>query len=217
MNKHFTIFDMDGTLVDSMVFWKRLASEFLISKGVNQIPDDILERIKPMTMMESSALFIREFGLSGTPESVASEMNEMMDAHYRSDIPLKPGVAAYVKRLRERGTTLCVASATAQPLMEACLQRLGIAGDFAFLLSCEEVGCGKNRPDVYLEAARRLGADAANIAVYEDALYALKTAKDAGFYGVGIFDESQQCSWAEVQATADEVIIDWNLAAQALN
>ena len=84
MDKQFAIFDMDGTLIDSMIFWKNLASEYLSGKGVKQIPEEILERIKPMTMSESAALFQQEFGLSGDPEE---EMNAMMDAHYQNDIP----------------------------------------------------------------------------------------------------------------------------------
>ena len=83
MDKRFAIFDMDGTLVDSMVYWKRLATEFLESKGVLEISPTVLERIKPMTMTESAALFIEEYELSGTDESVAEEMNAMMDEHYR--------------------------------------------------------------------------------------------------------------------------------------
>ena len=88
MDKRFAIFDMDGTLADSMVYWKNLAKEFLESKGVRTISPDILERIKPMTMTESAALFIQEYGLPGTAERVAAEMNAMMDEHYRQDIPL---------------------------------------------------------------------------------------------------------------------------------
>ncbi len=68
MDKKFAIFDMDGTLIDSMAFWKNLASEYISSKGVKQIPEDLPERIKPMTMSESAALFQQEFGLTGDPE-----------------------------------------------------------------------------------------------------------------------------------------------------
>ena len=114
-----------------MGYWKRLAGEYLETHGVLNPPKDILEKIKPMTMTESAALFIREFGLQGTPEQVADDMNAMMDEHYRSDIPLKAGVKEYLTRLRDRGVRMCVASATAEPLMEACLSRLGVRGDFA--------------------------------------------------------------------------------------
>lgn len=216
MDKRFAIFDMDGTLVDSMVYWKRLATEFLESKGVQHIAQDILERIKPMTMTESAALFIEEYGLSGTPESVAAEMNAMMDEHYRRDIPLKPGVQVYLDALHRRGVTMCVASATAEELMDACLTRLGVAQYFSFLLSCETVGAGKSRPDVYWEAAKRLGAQPEEIAVYEDALYAAETAKHAGFYTVAVRDDSNQLHWESLTDLADEALLDWQTAAQTL-
>ena len=216
MDKQFAIFDMDGTLVDSMVYWERLATEFLESKGVREISPAILEQIKPMTMTESAALFIREYGLPGTAEGVAAEMNAMMDEHYRRDIPLRPGVFAYLEGLRRRGVAMCVASATAEELMEACLTRLGVAQHFSFLLSCEQVGAGKNRPDVFWEAARRLGAPAEDIAVYEDALYAADTAKQAGFYTIAVRDDSNQSQWETLTALADETIPDWQQAAQTL-
>lgn len=209
MDKRLSIFDMDGTLVDSMIYWQRLAVEYLNSRGVSQVPPSVLDRIKPMTMAESAALFIREFDLQGTPEAVADEMNAMMDEHYRKDIPLKAGVRDYLHRLSEDGVRMCVASATAQPLMEACLRRLGVREQFEFLLSCESVGAGKNRPDVYHAAAEKLGAPAQEIAVYEDALYALKTAKDAGYYVVGVYDECTKNHWNEIMQLADEYICSW--------
>ena len=86
MEQRFAIFDMDGTLVDSMKYWHNLGREYLISKGVQGNLNEVLERTKPMTMTESGALFIREFGLDGTPESVAAEINAVMEGHYRKDV-----------------------------------------------------------------------------------------------------------------------------------
>ena len=199
MDKQFCIFDMDGTLVDSMGYWKRLGREFLAQKGVTENVEPVLERIKPMTMTESAALFIESFSLPGTPEGIAAEMNAVMDEHYRRDVPLKPGAAAYVQALRSRGARLCV-------------ERLGVADQFAFLLSCDAVGSGKDRPDVFLEAARRLGSAPADTAAFEDAIYAARTAKQAGFYTVGIYDENSAGRWAEMTALADETIRDWREA-----
>lgn len=210
MNKQFAIFDMDGTLVDSMVFWKRLGREYLELKGIRGDLDDVMERIKPMTMSESAKLFVEEFSLDGTPKSVETEMNEMMDAHYREDIPLKPGVREYLELLHTSRVKMCVASATAEKLMTACLSRLGVAQYFQFFLSCETVGVGKREPDVYFEAAKRLGALPENIAVYEDALYASRTAKQAGFYTIGVFDDSSKRHWEQLCGLADEVICDWS-------
>ena len=216
MDKQFAIFDMDGTLVDSMSYWENLALEFLKRKGISEVSSAVLERIKPMTMTESAALFIKEYGLSGTAEHIAAEMNAMMDEHYRKDIPLKPGATAYLEALQRKGVVMCVASATAEDLMEACLIRLGVAQHFSFLLSCETVGVGKNRPDVYWEAAKRLGAQPEEIAVYEDALYAAQTAKQAGFYTVAVWDDSNQLHREKLTILADETVSDWQTAAQIL-
>ena len=209
MDKRFAIFDMDGTLIDSMAFWKNLATEYLNAKGVAEIPADILEQIKPMTMSESAALFKQEFGLTGDPEA---EMNAMMDAHYRNDIPLKPGVRKYLLNQHLQGVRMCVASATAEHLMESCLTRLGVRQYFEFLLSCETVGAGKRSPLVYQEAAKRLDAAPGEIAVYEDALYAVQTAKDAGFHVVGVYDDSAAGNWQTIAKIADEIIINWEEA-----
>lgn len=209
MDKKYAIFDMDGTLIDSMVFWKNLATEYLTSKGILQIPADILEQIKPMTMSESAALFRREFGLTG---DVEAQMNEMMEDHYRNDIPLKPGVWEYLENLHRQGVRMCVASATAEHLMESCLTRLGVRQYFEYLLSCETVGAGKRSPLVYQEAARRLGVVPGQIAVYEDALYAVQTAKAAGFHVVGVYDDSAADSWQAIEQESDEVILNWEEA-----
>ena len=206
MDKPFAIFDMDGTLIDSMIFWKNLAAEYLSSKGVQQIPADILERIKPMTMSESAALFRQEFGLTSDPEA---EMNAMMDEHYRNDIPLKQGVKEYLQLLHKRGVRMCVASATAEHLMESCLSRLGVRDCFEFLLSCETVGAGKRSPLVYHASAKRLGATPQEIAVYEDALYAVQTAKEAGYYVVGVYDDSAAKNWLSIKKLADEIVLNW--------
>ena len=206
MDKKFAIFDMDGTLIDSMGFWKNLASEYLASKGIHEIPEDILEAIKPMTMSESAALFKQRFSLSG---DVEAQMNGMMDEHYRRDIPLKPGVLEYLQRLHQKGVRMCVASATAEHLMESCLTRLGVRPYFEFLLSCETVGENKHSPRIFHEAARRLGAAPGKIAIYEDALYAVRTAKTAGFYVAGVCDEASAGSWQSITEIADEIIWNW--------
>ncbi len=213
VDKQYAIFDMDGTLVDSMPYWQGLCAEYLESRGVRDIPPDLLERIAPMTILESSALFLREFGLDGTPEQTAAEINALMERHYRADVPLKPGVPEYLEALHARGVRMCVASATTEPLVRACLERLGAAGYFQFMLSCEAVGAGKNRPDVYLEAARRLGGTPGETAVYEDAIFAARTAKGAGFYLMGVYDACEQADWPELSALADETVEDYRKAA----
>ena len=209
MDRKFAIFDMDGTLVDSMQFWGGLGGEFVQARGLPTTSPAQRETMKTMTMTESSAYIVEQYGLPCTPEEAAAEMTARMAAHYKNDIPLKPGVAQYLTRLRDEGVTMYVASATATPLIRACLARLEVLDFFAGVISCEDVGVGKNCPDVYLEAARRMGAAPADTAVYEDALLAVNTARDAGFYVVGVFDDSGADQWRELRACTDEQILDF--------
>ena len=213
MNKVYAIFDMDGTLVDSMGYWQSLEREFLVSKGVTEGLEEILEQTKPMTLAEASVLFSQCCGWEGSPEELEREVLALMEEHYRRDVLPKPGARAYLEKLRARGVEMCVASATPTHLIRLCLERLGMDHYFTFLLSCVEVGAGKSRPDVYLECARRLNARPDEIAVYEDAVYAVRSAKAAGFYVAAVHDgERNEFFWPEMTALADESIVDWNLA-----
>ena len=199
MNKAFAIFDMDGTLVDSMPWWQRVGVEFLASRGVTNPSAELLERIKPMTLLE-----------------IAAEINSMMAEHYRRDVKLKPGAAEYLRALKEKGVRMCVASATVEPLVTACLNRLGVLDCFEFLISCADVGAGKDRPDVFLAAAERFGAAPEDVASYEDAIFAARTAVDAGFYTVGVYDATADAAWEQLKAITREHITDWKAAAKAL-
>ena len=208
MNKPYVIFDMDGTLTDSMHFWRDLGRDYLLQKGVH--PDDRqLWMVQTMTMAQTAQHFMGCFGLPGPAEDIVAEMNGMMEHHYRTDVPLKPGVLAYLEGLSARGTRMCVATATAAPLARACLERLGGAGDFAAILSCEDIGLSKQQPDLYLLAARQLGGRPEQTAVFEDTLYAARTAKQAGFYTVGVYDPCGAGNWEALSTLADETITDW--------
>ena len=211
MDKKFCIFDMDGTLVDSMPAWKSLSRDYLEARDRHPTLEQLI-RMGPMTMLEGASYLMETFGLEGPPEEIAREMNAIMETHYRTDLPLKPGVEQYLKQLTAKGVRLCVATATAEPLALACLERLGVAHYFDFILSCEAVGKGKTQPDVYLEAARRMGSAPGDTAVFEDALYAAQTAKEAGFYTVGVPEASYEQDWPALAALADETIMDWRKA-----
>ena len=205
MDKRYAIFDMDGTLIDSMTFWRDLGEEYLRSKGVTGDIRQAVEDITHLTASESAELFVRRFGLPASPQTVVEEMNRMMEAHYRRDIPLKRGVRQLLERLRSAGVRLCVASATEEYLINACLKRLGVLEQFSFILSCETLQTSKLEPGSYLEAAKRFGAEPGEIAVYEDALYAARTAKAAGFSVAAVYDRESGGDWKQLCALADEV------------
>ena len=90
MNKHYAIFDMDGTLVDSMGYWHSMEREFLLNKGISEGLDEILETTKPMTLTESCAYFSSFCGIDCSPEEFITEFESMMAKHYRNDVKIKP-------------------------------------------------------------------------------------------------------------------------------
>ncbi len=212
MNRSFAIFDMDGTLVDSMGYWTHLGAEYLRAKGFARPPEDLWDTMKALTLPQTAEWFVRDLGVAGTADSVAAELNAVMADHYRRDVPLKPGAKEYLAALRARGADMCVATNTPAPLVRACLSRLGVLDMFRFCISGDEVGAGKDRPDIYLAAARRLGGPPQDVAVYEDALFALRTAKAAGFYTVGVFDDQCAADWDEICRLSDETVREWDRA-----
>ena len=114
MDKRFCIFDMDGTLVDSMHYWKGLGRDYLESLGIH--PDEkLLWMVKAMTMLEGAAYFMDTFHIPGPPQRIADEIEAMMEEHYRRDVPLKPGVKEYLERLRARGCSAAWTASTPMP------------------------------------------------------------------------------------------------------
>ncbi len=206
MDKKFAIFDMDGTLIDSMPYWYHLAEEYLKQKGVPEVSVEFNQQLQAMTLSEAAVFCVEKFGWSETPEQIFADMMQMMQQHYAQDILPKKQVEQYLNELKEKGVRMCVATATAEPLMKLCLQRLGLLERFEFCLSCETLHTTKRRPDIYHTAAERFGAQPCEIAVYEDALYAVETAKKAGFYLVGVQDEMELPLWDKIREIADETV-----------
>lgn len=209
MEKKFAIFDMDGTLVDSGAVWAQLAREYFSGLGVD-LSSQLIEETSHLTVPETAAYFVRVLNLPLSPEKITSDINSRMEQRYRTDIPLKPGAFSLLERLREAGFKMCVASSTSPALIDVCLRRLGVRDCFQFLLSSEEVGVGKSRPDVYLEAARRLGGKPENTFVFEDLLFAVKTAKSAGFPVVAVYDRESAGDREALEALADRYITRWD-------
>ena len=209
MEKKFAIFDMDGTLTDSMGFWSRLAEEYITDLGF-RYSSQVMDATAHLTVLDSAALFVRHYGLSKTPEQVAADINTLMEEHYRTDVPLKPGARAVLEGLQGAGVKMCVASSTSPRLIDICLRRLGVRDCFQFLLSAEDVGAGKDKPDVYLEAARRLGGTPENTLVFEDVIFAARTAKAAGFTLAAIYDEFSRNDQEALKEIADFYFLRWD-------
>lgn len=185
----YAIFDLDGTLVDSMPMWCRLPVEYLRRKGAQARPD-LLQEIAVRTLPES-VLYIKEaYGLSDSPEQIAKELGEMAFEQYRTSVPAKPHVAQALEQLHRAGVVMCVASASEYEQIRAVLERLDLLKYFVFLHTCTLAGAGKHKPDIFLQSLARMGGtDPAEAVVFEDSLYAAQTAKAAGFAVAGAADK----------------------------
>lgn len=214
MNKRYAIFDMDGTILDSMPVWRGLGKSYLLSHNIIP-PSDLRKIIAPLTLSETAGYF-QTLGVAGTVEEIVESLNSYMRVQYETTIGPREGIEDYIKALQSLGVRCCVATATNAHLAELCLARLNLLHYFEFIVSCETIGIGKTEPDVYFHAARLLGAQPGEIAVLEDAPYAAETAKQAGFYVIGIYDPCSERHQERLKATIDEYITDYTVAARAV-
>lgn len=206
MDKKFAIFDFDGTLVDSMSMWRALGLEFLDRYGVKYNRTELFNEIEKLTLPEAAELFIDKFSLDMSVIQAVEEMNNIVREHYKKDILLKEGMARFLNDIKEKDVHMCVVSVTEKSLIKLCLKRLGILDYFEFIFSCENMGLSKREATIYLEAAKKFNALPNEIAVYEDMLYSIKTAKKAGFYTVGVYDNQSKDTWDEICSLTDETL-----------
>ena len=192
------IFDLDGTLIDSMGVWHKVDIEFLTENGIEP-PEGISDKVKKMTIDASSQYFVDRFGLSCTKEYVIKRIEELVRIEYEQNIMLKPHVRELLDFLDDCGCPYGVATATYKSLAEAVLERCGILDRFRFLLTDIEYPLGKKFPDIFLGGAERLGISPAETLVAEDSLHCIETAVSAGFTTVGVYDESSSADEEQIK------------------
>ena len=200
------IFDVDGTLLDSMFIWDTIGETYLRSIGY-QPKENLNETFKNMSLHQAARYYQTEYGVTQSIDEIMDGVNAMLERYYRFEVPLKPGVAELLERLRQNGVKLCIATATDRHLVEAALDRCGVLSCFGEIFTCNEVGHGKDEPDIFEEALRFLGTRREETLVFDDALYAVRTAKEAGFPVAAVYD-SHERSQAEVRARSDLYLED---------
>jgi HAD superfamily hydrolase (TIGR01509 family) len=205
------IFDLDGTLLDSMDVWGKVDVDFLQKRGI-AVPPDYMDAISSMSFTECAAYTIKRFGLSITIESLMREWTDMAAYAYGHTVLLKPYAKEYLSTLRERGAKLAVATSLSAELYEPALRSHGVYDWFHVICNSDEAGCGKSRPDVFLLAAKKIGILPCDCIVFEDILTAVKTAKNAGMKVCGVFDKAAVNDWERIKETADYTITDWRNA-----
>ncbi|MEG1492353.1 MAG: HAD family phosphatase, partial [Oscillospiraceae bacterium] len=202
------IFDLDGTLLNSMHIWADIGIKYLNACGKTP-KDDLMEIIKNMSMLQVTDYLISEYGLKKTNEEIKNEINALIEGQYRDEVLPKAGVVQMLEKLHAHGVKMAVASATDKPLVEMALKRNGIYHFFTDVFTCATVGAGKDTPLIYEKALELLGTPKMETPVFEDALYAAHTAKNAGFTVVGIYDEFSANDWEEMTSFADFLITDY--------
>ena len=187
------IFDMDGTLVDSLffwgAFWRDLGEKFL-GKENYAPPKEIDLKVRTMIFTDAMAYVRDALEIEADTEQVVSFATNNLSDFYRYKVKAKPGAHALLDHLKAMGVRMCVASATDKKYLPIALDACGLAPYFDTILSCAELGVGKDKPDIYLAALAALGTNASETCVFEDSFVAIETARAAGFHTVGIYDEN---------------------------
>ena len=202
------IFDVDGTLLDSMFIWDTIGETYLRSIGYEP-REKLNEVFKNMSLFQAARYYRTEYGVTLSIDEIMNGVNAMLERYYRFEVSLKPGVAELLAQLQASGIKLCIATATDRYLVEAALERCGVLSCFGAIFTCNEVGHGKDEPDIFEEALRFLGTEKAETVVFDDALYAVRTAKEAGFPVAVIYD-SHEKNQEGLRALADFYIEDFS-------
>ena len=201
------IFDMDGTLLDSMQVWENAGEDYLRTLGC--VPEEGVGELMKSMSLQQAALYCRErYALPMSVEEIMAGVNGRVERFYRQEARLKPGALDFLRTLSQRGVRMCLATATDLHLVEAALDRCGVRTYFSALFPCTQVGSGKDEPHIYRAALRHLGTGRADTLVFEDALYAARTAKGDGFVTVGVADAYEK-SEGELERLSDFFLRDF--------
>ena len=203
------IFDVDGTLLDSMPMWNRITYDYAEYKGI-YAPPGLSKVMNEMCLEQCAAYYKDKLGAKGTVEEIAAEIVDMAAEKYRVSVPEIPGAAAFLRTLRSRGIHTALATASDLTTLRPALERLHMAEHLEAAESCTTIGKSKEHPDIYLKCAADFGALPRECVVFEDALYAVRTAKKAGFAVVGLLTaDLTPEEKAEFTALCDRCIPDY--------
>ena len=186
------IFDMDGTLVDSLMLWDILTDAMAKAypdKVGTVITEEDNKAIRVLPLRDGMQLLHDHYGIAASGEELFQLATDTFADFYANRVQLKEGVREFLDHLHTRGVKMCIASATNPDLVESAMDHCGIRHYFDTVFSCGVLGKGKDTPDIYLMAMEHLGEDMAHTWVFEDAFVAIQTATGIGMQTVGIYDQ----------------------------
>ncbi len=206
--KEAVIFDMDGSLVDSMWVWKDIDIEYLGRFGLD-IPDDLQQEIEGMSFTETARYFRDRFGLDRSVEQIRADWNEMAWDKYRSRVMLKPGAREFLDYCRSQGIKLGIATSNSREIVDMVMEARGVSDYFSCITTACEAKKGKPAPDVYLLTAQQLSVDPKNCLVFEDIVFGIQAGKAAGMEVCAVDDAYSAYQEAEKRSLADYYIKDF--------
>lgn len=201
------IFDLDGTLLDSMYIWDTIGADYLRSLGIEP-KEDLTETFKTFSLEQSAHYYREHYQVMLSVEEIINGVNDMVADYYINAVPLKSGVKEFLMKLQAHGVKMCIATVTDRHLVEAALKRCGVRGFFSEIFTCAQIGRSKEDPLIYRTAQEHLGTDKKETAVFEDSAHALKTAKTDGFLAVAVYDAHED-NQEELRRICDYYIEDF--------
>ena len=210
------IFDLDGTLVDSMGLWRDIDIEFLSARGI-EYKDDLQEKIEGMSFTETAVFCKDYYKLTESVEELKEIWNQMAEDKYRYEVQLKPGVMGFLEELKRRGIKMGIATSNSKELIAAVNE----AYHFDRYISCVVTSCSVNRgkpaPDVYLEAARQLSVLPEECLVFEDIVKGIEAGKNAGMLVCAVEDSFSAEQRERKKAISDYYIESYDEIRQMIN
>lgn len=207
-NKKAVLFDLDGTLIDSMWMWRAIDIEYLARFGIT-IPEDLQQCLEGKSFYETAVYFKERFGINDSTDKIMSDWNNMAFDIYKNRITLKIGVKDFLFYLKENGFKTAIATSNSRPLTEVVLNSLNISSYFDEIVTADEVTHGKPAPDIYLKAAGDLNVSPEECVVFEDIPQGIKAGKSAGCVTVAVDDEYSKKYDLEKKELSDYYINDY--------
>ena len=202
------IFDLDGTLLDSMFIWDSVGEEYLKSLGITP-QENLAEVFKTFTLEQAAEYYRSNYDVKLSVDEIVEGVNNMVAETYRTKVQLKPGTEEFLKRLHNKGVKMYIATVTDRYIAEDVLKRLNVREYFSGIFTCAEVGYGKDNPEIYRQALKHLETPKDETVVFEDAFHAIKTAKGDGFRVAAVYDPHEERQ-KEIKEISDYYIMDFD-------
>ena len=202
------IFDLDGTLIDSMGMWGEIDIEYLEKFGI-EVPENLQRDLEGLRFTEVAEYFRERFGITDSVEEIGQTWIDMAEYKYRHDIPLKPGARELIRKMSENGVRMAIASSNHLRLIEEILSIHGISEYFDTITTCDDVTANKPEPDVYLYTAEKLGTSPSSCIVFEDIPIGIQSGKRAGMTVAAVYDTYSENVREQKEMEADFFIQDY--------